>query len=159
MTDPDLVTRLEGRGAWVQIYQGRAAVALEWLLKVVHEGPLANPEGVARTYWEGVTDASDGLQHELRQLFWEEVKGAIATWQPTEGTPSYGDLRAALDRANAIIGQEADKAKRLSDEVARLDELVVRLDRRIENMTRPCPNHPRVRLAPDEGCAVCANST
>ena len=143
----------------VRVYQGRAADALEWLLKTVHDGPIANPEGVARTYWEGVTDASEGLEVELRQLFWEQVKAAIANWQPTESAPSYGDLRAALDRANAIIGHEADKAKRLSDEVERLDELVVRLARRIENMTRPCPNHPTVRLAPDEGCAICANST
>jgi len=76
-----------------------------------------------------------------------------------ESRSTSDDLRAALDRANALIGQETDKAKRLSDEIERLDALVVKFERRIENMTRPCANHPTVRLAPDEGCAICANRT
>jgi hypothetical protein len=117
----------------VRVYQGRAADALEWLLKAAHDGPIANPEGVARTYWEGVTDASEGLDVELRQLFWEQVKEAVANWQPTESAPSYDDLRAALDRANAIIGQQADESKRLSDEVERLDALVCKFERYVEN--------------------------
>jgi len=36
---------------------------------------------------------------------------------PTEKKRAVAELEAALDRANAIIGQQADEAKRLSDEV------------------------------------------
>ena len=61
-------------------------------------------------------------------------------------------LGEALSRANMLIGEAADEAKRLSDE---LDAAREKLDKCRE----ACPNHPHIIGLPFEACPVCVNST
>ena len=61
-------------------------------------------------------------------------------------------LREMLDRANAIIGEQADEAKRLSDALFTASE-------KLDKCREPCPNHPNVIGLPFEACPVCVNST
>jgi hypothetical protein len=133
----------------VRVWEGRAADAVEHFLHTLYMEPFVVPaEMMERSRWEALKDAHETLQWELQNLWWAQVQVLVVWWEPSV----RDDLRGALDRANALIGEAADEAKRLSDE---RDRLLARID----SMREPCPNHRTVLLAPDEACAVCANST